>query len=120
MAVSTHQGGCHCGAVRYQVEIDPDAQAITCNCSMCSRSGTLLQFVPESAFELLQGEDHLTDYQFNKKVIHHVFCKTCGIKPFARGSGPQGPMIAVNVRTLDNVDVFAIASKAQTFDGKSA
>lgn len=119
MAVSMQQGGCHCGAVRYQVEIDPEAQAIACNCSMCGRSGTLLQFVPESAFKLEKGESNLTDYQFNKHLIHHLFCKTCGIKPFARGTGPNGPTIAVNVRTLDNVDVFAVASKAKTFDGKN-
>jgi hypothetical protein len=119
MAVSTHQGGCHCGAVRYTVEIDPTAQAISCNCSMCGRSGTLLQFVAEGAFKLHQGESSLTDYQFNSKKIHHTFCKTCGIKPFARGVGPQGPMVAINVRTLDEVDPFAIASKAIPYDGKS-
>ena len=120
MAVSTQPGGCHCGAVRYQVEIDAEAAPITCNCSMCGRSGTLLQFVPESAFKLEKGESNLTDYQFNKHVIHHVFCKTCGIKPFARGSGPQGPMVAINVRTLDGADVFALAGKAQPYDGKNA
>ena len=120
MAVSTQHGGCHCGAVRYQVEIDAEAAPITCNCSMCGRSGTLLQFVPESAFKLEKGESNLTDYQFNKHVIHHVFCKTCGIKPFARGSGPQGPMVAINVRTLDGADVFALAGKAQPYDGKNA
>lgn len=119
MAVSTQHGGCHCGAVRYQVDIDPEAQAISCNCSMCRRSGTLLQFVPEHAFKLEQGESNLTDYQFNEHVIHHVFCKTCGIKPFARGTGPQGPMVAINVRTLDEVDPFTVAGKAMQYDGKS-
>ena len=119
MAVSTHKGGCHCGAVRYQVEIDADAEALSCNCSMCGRSGTLLQFVPEASFKLEQGEAQLTDYLFNKHAIHHTFCKTCGIKPFARGTGPHGPMVAINVRTLDDVDPFAAAGKAQQFDGKS-
>jgi hypothetical protein len=119
MAVSTHKGGCHCGAVRYAVEIDPDAEAIACNCSMCGRSGSLLQFVPADKFTLEKGEDNLTDYQFNKHVIHHVFCKTCGIKPFARGAGPKGPTVAINMRSLDDVDVFAVAAKAKHFDGKS-
>ena len=92
MAVSTQQGGCQCGAVRYQVEIDLEAQALSCNCSMCGRSGTLLQFVPETAFKLEKGEEVLTDYLFNKHAIHHVFCNKCGIKPFARGTGQNGPM----------------------------
>jgi hypothetical protein len=117
MAVSNHQGGCHCGAVRYSVEIDAEAQAIACNCSMCGRSGTFLQFVPEDKFTLEKGEDNLTDYQFNKHVIHHVFCKTCGIKSFARGQGPKGPTVAINVRCLDGVDPFTV--KTQHFDGKS-
>ena len=108
MAETPHVGSCHCGAVRYRVNLDLEQPSITCNCSMCGRSGTLLQFVPPDKFELEQGDDNLTDYQFNKKAIHHVFCKTCGIKPFARGQGPQGPMVAINVRCLEGVDVFNV------------
>lgn len=114
---TTQHGGCHCGAVRFTVEIDPAATAIACNCSMCSRSGTLLQFVPTDKFTLDQGADNLTDYLFNKHVIHHTFCKTCGIKPFARGAGPKGPMVAINVRCLDNIDTTAIPT--HNYDGKS-
>jgi hypothetical protein len=112
-----HHGGCHCGAVRYHAELDVSAPAISCNCSMCGRSGTMLQFVPVDKFTLEKGEDNLTDYQFHKKSIHHVFCKTCGIKSFARGKGPQGEMVAINVRCLDDVDVFSVPTKQ--FDGKS-
>ena len=119
MAVSTQHGGCHCGAVRYEVQIDPEAEPISCNCSMCGRAGSLLVFVPTDAFKLEQGESNLTDYQFNKQIIHHVFCKTCGIKPFARGAGPKGPMVAINVRTLDDLDTFKAAGRAKQFDGKS-
>jgi hypothetical protein len=86
---------------------------------MCGRTGSLLQFVPASAFVLEQGEGNLTDYQFNKHVIHHLFCKTCGIRPFARGAGSKGPMVAINVRTLDDIDTFAAQTGAKQFDGKS-
>ena len=105
-STSTHQGGCHCGAVRYTVKLDTTGEAIECNCSMCSRVGSLLMFTTPDNFALEKGEDDLTDYQFNKHVIHHLFCKTCGIKSFARGTGPRGPMVAINVRCLDDVDVF--------------
>jgi hypothetical protein len=117
MAVSTHHGSCHCGAVRYQVELDLEAEALSCNCSMCGRAGTLLQFVTPDKFKLEQGEANLSDYQFNKHVIHHLFCKTCGIKPFARGEGPRGPTVAINVRTLEGIDTFTLKSKH--FDGRS-
>lgn len=117
MSVSNHQGGCHCGAVRYSVEIDPAAEALACNCSMCGRAGAYLQFVSPDKFTLEKGEDNLTSYKFNKHVIDHVFCKTCGIKPFARGKGPKGEMIAINVRCLDGVDTNKVQTKQ--FDGRA-
>jgi hypothetical protein len=117
-AVRTHQGSCHCGNVRYEVSLDLEKPVLSCNCSMCGRSGTLLSFVPASEFTLLAGEDALRDYQFNRHLIHHLFCTTCGIKPFARGQMPDGtPTVAVNVRCLEGVDLDALA--IQTFDGKS-
>jgi hypothetical protein len=114
----TYNGSCHCGAVRYTVEADLAQPIVSCNCSMCGRSGTLLAFLPADKFHLEQGEDSLTDYQFNKKVIHHLFCKVCGIKPFARGTGPGGkPMAAINVRCLDGVDPTKL--QIAPFDGRS-
>lgn len=118
MSTQKHQGGCHCGKVRYEVELDLSKPVVACNCSICKRAGTLLAFVPTTAFHLESGEDALRDYRFNQQVIAHLFCTTCGIKPFARGAMPDGtPMIAVNVRCLDNVDVGALA--VQHFDGAS-
>jgi hypothetical protein len=117
MALTTHKGSCHCGAVRYSVSLDTTQQAIECNCSMCGRSGSLLLFTTPENFTLEQGEDNLTDYQFNKHVIHHLFCKTCGIKPFAHGVGPKGPTVAINLRCLDDVEVFT--QPRHQFDGKS-
>jgi len=109
-----HTGGCHCGAVRYETEL-ADSNAMECNCSICLKRGSILAFAPASAFTVLQGEDRLTDYQFNKKIIHHLFCKTCGILPFARGTGPDGTaMVAVNIRTIDNVDLSAYKITAYT------
>jgi hypothetical protein len=96
-------GSCHCGAVRYEVETDL-ARVISCNCSMCSRAGWLLTFVPAEQFTLLSGEDALTDYRFNTHVIAHLFCKVCGVKAFGKGKGPQGEMRAINVRCLEGLD----------------
>jgi hypothetical protein len=113
-----HSGGCHCGKVRYQVKLDLSKPVVSCNCSMCGRSGTLLTFVPATEFTLQSGEEVLTDYQFNKRHIHHLFCSVCGIKSFARGAGPDGkPMAAVNARCLDAVDLAQL--KVSQHDGKS-
>jgi hypothetical protein len=113
-----YEGGCQCGKIRYRVSLDLSAPVIACNCSMCGRSGTLLSFVPAAQFTLLSGGDALTDYLFNKEVIHHLFCNSCGIKSFARGTGRDGgPTVAVNVRCLDDVDQEAL--NVTKFDGRS-
>ena len=78
----------------------------------------MLSFVPSSQFTLEKGADQLTSYHFNRKHIDHNFCKTCGIKSFARGLRPDGTeMIAVNVRCLDDIDLTELDVKQ--FDGKS-
>jgi hypothetical protein len=115
--LQSYQGGCHCGRVRYEVKMDLAGPVLACNCSMCGKVGSLLSFVPASQFTLRSGEDALTDYQFNKHVIHHVFCKVCGIKSFARAAKDGQPMVAINTRCLDGVDVGTL--KVQNFDGKS-
>ena len=113
-----YTGGCHCGKVRYEVTVDLSEPAITCNCSMCGRSGTVLRFVPADSFKLLSGEDVLTEYRFNSKVINHCFCSVCGIKSFAMGKGKEGvDTRAINVRCLDGVDLEQIPTRH--VDGKS-
>jgi len=118
MATKTHSGGCHCGAVRYHAEIDLSQPVISCNCSMCGRSGTLLAFVPAPSFTLDSGADSISSYKFNNHIIDHLFCKTCGIKSFARGKGRDGSdTVAVNTRCLDDIDLKAL--KVQEYDVKS-
>jgi hypothetical protein len=85
---------------------------------MCGKKGTLLTFVPGTEFKVLSGEDGLTSYHFNKKVIDHLFCSKCGVTSFARGKKPDGtPTVAVNARCLDGVDVKTLEVKH--YDGAS-
>jgi hypothetical protein len=115
---TVHSGSCHCGQVRYEVQIDLAKPAMTCNCSICQRTGTMLQFVPADRFTLKSGEDSLTDYQFGKQHIHHLFCSRCGVRSFARGAGPDGTkMVAINVRCLEGVNLDEIPTKQ--FNGRS-
>jgi len=117
MVQKNYSGGCHCGAVRYEVSAQID-QVVSCNCSRCAQLGWLLAFVPASDFKLTSGEAATTDYQFNKHNIHHLFCSTCGIESFARGKRPDGAeMVAINVRCLDGVDPDAF--KVKKVDGRS-
>lgn len=95
-----YQGGCHCGAVRFEVEAAEEVEVEDCNCSICAKSGFLHLIVPAARFRLLSGEDQLATYRFNTGVAQHRFCRVCGIKPFyVPRSNPDG--IDVNLRCLD-------------------
>ena len=116
METQNYNASCHCGAVRCVITMAPPEKAFACNCSICSRGGWLLGFAPLTAFRLVTGEANLTDYQFAKKRIHHVFCKTCGVRPFSRGTGPDGTeMIAVNLRCIEGFDATKLP--VEIFDG---
>jgi hypothetical protein len=113
----TYTGGCHCGQVRYQVTLALD-RVMTCNCSICSKTGTLLAFAPAEQFALLSGEEALTDYQFHRNHIHHLFCSRCGIRSFVGGTDRQGRELrGINVRCLDGVDLDAL--ELTRVDGRS-
>jgi hypothetical protein len=113
----TYTGGCHCGKVRYEATTDL-GQVLSCNCSICMKRGLLLSFVPAGQFSLASGEHVLTDYQFNRKAIHHLFCSACGVESFARGTAPNGAeMVALNVRCLDGVEISELT--LTPFDGRS-
>jgi len=115
--MKTYTGSCHCGSVRFEASTDLN-KVLQCNCSICSRAGYLLTFVPPEQFKLLQGEEQLKDYQFNKKRIHHLFCSNCGVHSFGQGTGPGGKqMYAVNVRCLEGVEPSGLG--ITQFDGKS-
>lgn len=116
-----HKGSCHCGDVRFECELDLADGTSKCNCSICSKSRFWKAIVPADKFRLLRGADHLADYQFASRSIHHQFCKTCGVKPFGRGNfEPIGAFYAVNVACLDDVsDQELAAAPIAVEDGRN-
>lgn len=116
MAMQKYEGGCQCGAVRFSCELDLE-NTITCNCSRCQKLGSVLTFTAIDSFNLLKGNNEVTEYLFNKKVISHRFCKICGIESFAIGQNPDGSkMAAVNANCLDGVEPREI--KSHHFNGR--
>jgi len=112
----TYSGSCHCGTVRFEVTAEI-ANASACNCSICGRVGWLMTSVSPAQFKLLSGADAQTDYQFGRKTMHHLFCRTCGIRTFGTYTAGEQEKVIVNLRCLDGLDVDAL--EVQTFDGKS-
>jgi len=112
-----YKGSCHCGKVAFEVEGDI-TEATACNCSICSRKGSLLWFVPRDKMRLLTPQAEVATYMFNKHHIQHHFCKTCGIHPYAEAADRKGnPMAAINIRCLPEVALESVPVK--NFDGKS-
>lgn len=115
--MTTHQGSCHCGRVKFEVDGEIDS-ALSCNCSICQRKGSLLWFVPRPALRLLTPESDLANYTFHKHVIQHRFCPTCGIHPYGEGQSPNGDaMAAINIRCIEGIDLAAVPT--HHFDGRS-
>jgi len=109
------RGSCHCQAVSY-VLADVPSTAIACNCSICRRKGSVLAFFPRAKFTLETPCEALATYTFNKHVIQHHFCRTCGCAPFAEGRTPDGKeMIAINLRCIDGFDLASV--EITEFDG---
>ena len=111
-------GSCHCGNIKFEVEGELTS-AMACNCSICFRKGSLLWFVPRLQFHLLSDAKNIASYLFNKHIIEHQFCKTCGMHPFAYGVDMQGnTMAAINIRCLEGIDLASVP--VQNFDGRSS
>ena len=112
-----YKGSCHCGKVAFEAEGELNG-AMACNCSMRSRKGSLMWFVPREQLRLLTPERELGTYTFNKHVIKHHFCQTCGIHAYGEGTDPKGNrMGAINIRCLEGIDLESVP--VQHFDGRS-
>jgi hypothetical protein len=99
MSLVTHRGGCHCGAVAFEVQAPARVTVSDCNCSICRMSGYLHLIVPQERLRLLRGAEALTTYSFNTGTARHLFCRHCGVKSFyVPRSNPDG--YSVNLRCL--------------------
>jgi len=112
----TCEGSCHCGRVKFEVELPDVVNVRRCNCSICKKSGYLHLIIPADRFHLHCGKESLTDYRFHTGVARHLFCNKCGIKSFyVPRSHPEG--FSVNLNCLDLPDEIEVSIKE--FDGQN-
>jgi hypothetical protein len=116
--VKTYRGGCHCGAVRFEAELDLTAGATRCNCSICTKIAQASSHVAPEAFRLLSDPAAMSMYEWGGKIARRYFCKTCGVHAFARGHLAElgGDYVSVNYNCLDEVDPATL--KIGYWDGR--
>ena len=108
-AARTYLGTCHCGAVRFECRLDLREGVRKCNCSFCIKTRFLKAFAGPDEFQLLQGAAALADYQFGDGLIHHRFCRHCGVRPFGEGRLVGGEVFyVINVACLDDIGTLEL------------
>lgn len=105
-----HTGGCHCGAVRFQVDFGAVVRGNRCNCSICAKLAPTASMVKPQALTLLSGDESLSDYEWGARISTRYFCKHCGVYCFAKGNLPElgGHYASVNLNCLDEFDVESL------------
>jgi hypothetical protein len=102
--LKTYTGSCHCGALKFEADLDLTQSTYRCNCSICRMTRFWPAVAAEDGFRILSGESQLTRYTFNSHKNHHYFCKHCGVRAFGVGNDtPMGKMYGVNVGCLDQL-----------------
>lgn len=110
------EGGCHCGAVRFEAEVPASVEILDCNCSICAKMGFRHLIVPHDDFRLLSGDGALVSYRFGTGAANHLFCGTCGVKSFYQPrSHPEA--WSVNFNALD--EPSALKATLRAFDGRN-
>jgi len=117
--LKTYQGSCHCGAVRYEADIDLEEGTGRCNCSVCAKRRFWGTTVRPEQFRLLEGEGALGDYQFNTNSVHHRFCRTCGTPTFGHGFIAEvgGAFYSISLATLDAAEADLAEAPVKFMDG---
>src|SRR5258708_2119518 len=126
MTLKTYSGSCHCGAVRFEAEVDLAEGTTKCNCSSCTKPRSWLVFATPDHFRLIAGAESQSNYQWGARggggswgEFH--FCKICGIRTPARGEleAMGGVFYAIQVPLLDNVDPNELAAASIRYvDGR--
>lgn len=118
MTFKTHTGSCHCGAVRFEADVDLEAGTNRCNCSYCTKARAWFTFAKGAGrFRLLEGKETVTEYRWTPPGssgpgLTYGFCSRCGSRIFGTGELEVlgGVFHAVPVNVIDDVSPEQLAA----------
>lgn len=110
----THTGGCHCGAVRYSVNGEPQHVAL-CHCVDCRKScgAPVVSFAAFRSEEITITAGTPVDYHSSGTSVRS-FCGTCGSSLFYRNEEFLPGLVDFHTATLDDPDTLPPAAHIQT------
>ena len=115
--LKTYQGSCHCGAVRFEADLDLAQGTNKCNCTICTKTRNWNVIVKPDALRVVSGEDALSDYRFGTRQGSHLFCKHCGVRTFERGHLKEigGDYVSIKLASLDGIDLAELVDAPVRF-----
>jgi len=125
MSVRTYTGSCHCGAIRFETELDLSAESKRCNCSYCAKVRAWFAFAKGAESMRLLEDRGVSVYRwtppgFSEPHLTYTFCRVCGVRTYASGAVEAlgGPFYAISVPTLDLTDEERVALPVRYINGR--
>lgn len=122
MALKKYHGSCHCGAVKYEADIDLSKGSGKCNCTYCTKIRSWKSFVKPGDFKLLSGKDAVTGYNGHNPTTERFFCKTCGVHVYEIGNAEWmgGAFVGIFLNSIDDASIDELVSGPMSYsDGKN-
>ncbi|GKT59253.1 glutathione-dependent formaldehyde-activating enzyme [Colletotrichum tofieldiae] len=108
----TYRGNCHCAAFVYEFDLPEIKTVGECNCSICTKKGSLWVIPARDNFRVVKGaESELSSYKFGTEQMIHKFCGNCGTAIMV--DAPDGPpyMMVLNARSIQDLDIVGLERK---------
>jgi len=125
MPIQTYTGSCHCGAIRFEADLDLAEGSNRCNCSYCAKARAWFAIAKGPlSFRLLDGAG-VSEYRWTppdrpEPHLTFTFCRSCGIRTYARGNlaALGGTFHAISVPALDLSPAEFAAIPVRYINGK--
>jgi hypothetical protein len=124
------KGGCHCGALRYELDWPRAENALgpaqitarRCSCSFCTRIDGAWTSHPDARLSVNEDASRpASHYRFESGTADFIFCGHCGITPLVTCELDGDLLAVVNVNTLDDDEegAYEVSFEGTNFDGES-